>query len=156
MTILEGHVAEDPSFAGELARAHLYAGMVYMIVGEVQQDFTISDKRESGPPVGPEMMYTMLDQAITHLDAAITGTSDADIKLQAMAIRARAKQSRAIWDKIKPSPNTGRSARAVRGRRIGRARRDRHGGRRHGRLELRSPLLGQHDRQRPGVRGQQP
>ena len=107
VTILEGHVAEDPSFSGDLARAHLYAGIVYMIVGEVQQDFTISDKRESGPPVGPEMMYTMLDQAVTHLDAAITGTSDADIKMQAMAIRARAKQSRAIWDKIKPSPDMG-------------------------------------------------
>lgn len=107
VAILEGHVAEDASFADELARAHLYAGVVYMIVGEVQEDFTISDKRESGPPVGPAMMYTMLDQAITHLDAAISGTSDGDIKLQATALRARAKQSRAIWDKVKPSPNTG-------------------------------------------------
>ncbi|MGD8319495.1 MAG: hypothetical protein PVJ02_03550 [Gemmatimonadota bacterium] len=106
VTIMEEHVAEDPSFGPELARAHLYAGIAYMVVGEVQQDFTISDKRDAGPAVGPDQMYTMLDQAITHLDAAISGTDDADIKLEAMAVRARAKQSRAIWDKIKPSPNT--------------------------------------------------
>ena len=107
VAILEEHVAEDASFSDELARAHLYAGLVYMIVGEVQQDFTISDKRESGPPVGPDQMYTMLDDAITHLDAAISGTTDDEVKLQGTALRARAKQSRAIWDKIKPSPNTG-------------------------------------------------
>jgi hypothetical protein len=107
VAILEGHVAEDASFSGELARAHLYAGIIYMVVGEVQEDFTISDKRESGPPVGPANMYTMLDKAIEHLDAAVSGAGDATTKLQATAIRARAKQSRAIWDKIKPSPNTG-------------------------------------------------
>lgn len=104
---LEEHTAEDPAFAGELARAHLYAGIIYMIVGEVQEDFTISDKREAGPPVGPENMYTMLDKAIEHLDAAVAGTTDDDIELQALAVRARAKQSRAIWDKIKPTPDTG-------------------------------------------------
>ncbi len=70
VSILEEHVAEDPRCAEELARAHLYAGIIYMVVGEAQQDFTISDKRESGPPVGPEKMYTMLDKAIEHLDAA--------------------------------------------------------------------------------------
>lgn len=103
---LEEHAAEDASYAGELARAHLYAGIAYMVVGEVQEDFTISDKRESGPPVGPAQMYTMLDQAIAHLDAAIAGADDPAIALQAQAARARAKHSRAIWDKIKPSPNT--------------------------------------------------
>lgn len=106
VAILETNVAEDASFAPELARAHLYAGMVYMVIGETMNDFTLSDKRESGPPVGPDQMYTMLDQAITHLDAAVSG-GDADVKLDAMAVRARAKQSRAIWDKVHPSPNTG-------------------------------------------------
>ena len=106
VAILEEHVAEDPSFSEELARAHLYDGIIYMIVGEAQQDFTISDKREAGPPVGPEMMYTMLDKAIEHLDAAVSGGTD-EVKMQAMAMRARAKASRAIWDKIKPTPNTG-------------------------------------------------
>ena len=106
VAILEEHVAEDPSFSEELARAHLYDGIIYMIVGEAQQDFTISDKRESGPPVGPAMMYTMLDKAIEHLDAAVSGGTD-EVKMEAMAMRARAKASRAIWDKIKPTPNTG-------------------------------------------------
>jgi hypothetical protein len=105
VSILEADVADDPSLAPELARAHLYAGLVHMVIGETMNDFTQSDKRESGPPVGPDMMYTILDEAITHLDAAVSG-GNADVKLAAMAVRARAKQSRAIWDKIKPTPNT--------------------------------------------------
>lgn len=105
VSILEANVAEDPSFGPELARAHLYAGLVHMVIGETMNNFTQSDKRESGPPVGPDQMYTMLDEAITHLDAAVSGGDD-DVKLAALAVRARAKQSRAIWDKIKPTPNT--------------------------------------------------
>jgi len=100
--ILEEHTAEDASFGGELARAHLWAGIIYMVVGEVQEDFTISDKRESGPAVGPANMHTMLETAISHFDAAINGAADGDVKLQAMMVRARAKQSLAIWHKIKP------------------------------------------------------
>jgi len=116
VSILEANVAEDPSFAPELARAHLYAGLVHMVIGETMNDFTQSDKREAGPPVGPDQMYTMLDEGISHLDAAVSG-GNAEVKLAALAIRARAKQSRAIWDKIKPTPNTAdplaRSAGAV-------------------------------------------
>lgn len=103
--ILTEHVANTPTDAmkTDLARAHLFAGIIYMIVGEVQEDFAISDKTEDGPPIGPSNMYQMLDQAISHLDQAVTGTTG-DLQTQALAARARAKHSRAIWDKIRPSP----------------------------------------------------
>ena len=107
--ILTEHVAEDPSFGGELARANYYAGVIYMVIGEVMNDFAFSDKTEDGPPVGEGNMFTVLDQAITYFDAAVSGAQAAgngSLAMQAQAARARAKHSRAVWDKIKPTPNT--------------------------------------------------
>jgi hypothetical protein len=100
--ILEGHAAEDPAFAGELARANLYAGIIHTIIGEVQEDFAFSDKTEDGPPVGPDGMSAILDEAIMHLDAAVAGLTG-EQQARAKAVRARARQSRAIWDKINPT-----------------------------------------------------
>jgi hypothetical protein len=95
-----------PGFETELARANLYAGIIHMIIGEVQEDFAFSDKTEDGPAVGPANMFQVLDDGIIHLDAAVANSSG-DLRMQALAVRARAKFSRALWDKIKPSPNTG-------------------------------------------------
>jgi hypothetical protein len=108
--ILAGHVAESPSTAMtyDLARANLYSGIQYMLIGETQEDFAFSDKTEDGPPVGPANMFQVLDGAISRLDAAVSGANavgDADLAMRAMAIRARAHQSRAIWDAINPSPS---------------------------------------------------
>lgn len=94
----------------DLARAHLYAGIIYMIIGEVQQDFAFSHKTEPAPPVGADKMHTVLDQAIQKLDKAVTAAQtagDNDLQTVALAVRARARHSRAIWDKIKPTPQPG-------------------------------------------------
>ncbi len=109
--ILLEHVGNTPTAAlkKQLARAHLHAGMMYMLLGEVQEDFAFSDKREPGPPVGPDKMFTVLDQAIAKLDKAVTlaqEVNDADILTRALAVRARAKHSRAIWDKVNPTPQS--------------------------------------------------
>lgn len=110
--ILLGHAEETPTTAMKtaLAKAHLYAGLMYMVLGETQEDFAFSDKKEPGPPVGPENMYTVLDQAIEKIDNAIAlaqEVGDSELETRALALRARARHSRAIWDKIKPSVNTG-------------------------------------------------
>lgn len=110
--LLLGHVAETPTdeMKAILARAHLYAGLMYMVLGETQEDFAFSDKREPAPPIGPENMYTVLDEAIARISNAITlaqEVGDEDLETRALALRARALHSRAIWDKIKPSVNTG-------------------------------------------------
>lgn len=109
-TLLE-HTQQDATDAlrRDLARAHLYAGLMYMIIGEVQQDFVFSDKQEPSPPVGEAQMYTVLDQAITKLDNAVAvarSLGDVALETRALAVRARAHHSRAIWDRIKPQPNT--------------------------------------------------
>ena len=96
-----------PQMRTDLARAHLYAGMIYMIIGEVQEDFAFSDKTEAAPPVGASNMASVLDQAIAKLDKAVAAAQaagNADLETVALATRARARHSRAIWDKIKPAP----------------------------------------------------
>lgn len=107
--ILEGHVAENPgssTFETHLARAYLFSGITYMIIGEVQEDFAFSDMREAGPPVGPDQMHTVLDGAIERLDQAVTrarSLGESELELRALAVRARAHHSRAIWDKLNPT-----------------------------------------------------
>jgi starch-binding outer membrane protein, SusD/RagB family len=107
--ILEGHVQENPTSTAlqrDMARAHIFSALMYTVLGETQQDFALSNKQEPGPAVGAANMYTMLDQAIAKLDKAYaiaTALNDAELINRSLALRARAKHSRAIWDKIKPN-----------------------------------------------------
>ena len=108
--ILTEHQANNPStgIKTDLARAYLYSGIMYMVIGEIQEDFAFSDKTESGAPIGPDNMYQVLDGAIERFSTAISGFNEVgatDMALQAKALRARARQSRAIWDVINPSPS---------------------------------------------------
>ncbi len=107
---LTEHVGNNPSTAMKynLARANLYSGIMYMVIGEIQEDFAFSNKTEAAPPVGSENMYRVLDDAISRLSAAISGfneVGESGMAMNAMAVRARARQSRAIWDVINPSPS---------------------------------------------------
>lgn len=111
VTILDGHVANTPTNAmrRDQARAYLQAGIIYTMIGETQEDFAFSDKQEAAAAVGPAQMSTVLDQAIAYLDQAVSmsqALGDAELTARSLAMRARAKHSRAIWAKIKPTPNT--------------------------------------------------
>jgi hypothetical protein len=108
VSILDAHVAATPTAAlrRDQARAYMQAGLIYMIVGETQEDFAFSDKQEASAAVGPAQMSTVLDQAIAYLDQAVTfsqALSDDELIDRALALRARAQHSRAIWGVIKPS-----------------------------------------------------
>ncbi len=108
--ILTEHHGNNPSDAikTDLARANFYAGIMYMVIGEIQEDFAFSNKKESGAPIGPANMHQVLDGAITRLTAAVDGfnsVNNSGMAMNAMAVRARARQSRAIWDAINPSPS---------------------------------------------------
>jgi len=109
--ILAEHVKNNPSstsFQFDLARANFYSGIVYTMIGEIQEDFAFSDKTEAGEPVGGANMYTVLDGAIERLSAAVTGfqqLGDTEMAMNAMAVRARARHSRAVWDAVNPSPS---------------------------------------------------
>lgn len=104
--ILQGHASGDPSFNYDLARANHFAGIMYTVIGEVMEDFAFSDKTESGAPVGPGNMSSVINSGISYLDAAISSyesLGNADRAVAAKAMRARAHQSRAIWDVINPT-----------------------------------------------------
>lgn len=106
---LEGFVADDPSNAdlkAELARANMLAGISYMFIGTMFEDFVFSNKKEAGMPVGPANMATVLSQAVSYLDAAVAG-STGDLNLQATALRARARWELAAWGKQNsPTPSS--------------------------------------------------
>src|SRR5690606_7454829 len=111
--ILDGHVANasppTDALRRDQARAYLHAGLIYMIIGETQEDFAFSDKQEAAAAIGPAQMSGVLDQAITYLDQAVSfsqALADDELITTSLALRARARHSRAIWGKIKPSPNT--------------------------------------------------
>jgi hypothetical protein len=112
VAILDGHVANFPTDDGmrrDQARAYLQAGLIYTVIGETQQDFAFSDKQESAAAVGPAQMSTVLDRAIAYLDDAVTfsqALDDAELIDRSLALRARARHSRAMWDKVKPTPTT--------------------------------------------------
>ncbi len=108
--IVQGHVdAGEPGLEATLARGYLVAGAVYTTIGEVQQDFAFSDKLVAGAPIGSAAMLGVFDSAVQRLDQAVTlarSAGDAELEARALAMRARAKQSKAIRAKIQPSPNT--------------------------------------------------
>ena len=109
--LLDQHVAETPTDAmrKDQARAYLQAGIIYTIIGETQEDFVFSDKQDASAAIGPPQMGTVLDQAIAYLDQAVSfsqAIDDAELITRSLAVRARARHSRALWDKIKPSVNT--------------------------------------------------
>ncbi len=113
--ILTEHVANaetdalKTAMAHHLARANLYSGIIYTVIGEIQEDFAFSNKTEAGAPVGAGNMHTVLDKGIERLSAAITSFQqhggNPELVFSAMAVRARARHSRAVWDAINPSPS---------------------------------------------------
>ncbi|HIC14622.1 MAG TPA: hypothetical protein EYO83_05705 [Gemmatimonadetes bacterium] len=108
--ILTGHVADDPSYAYDLARAYHFGGIMHMVIGEVMEDFAYSDKTVSGAPIGPASMSGVIDKGIGYLDQAISGyetLGNTTRAIEARAVRARAHQSRAIWSLINPGAVAG-------------------------------------------------
>jgi hypothetical protein len=97
----EGTLEDDRT----LARLYLYGAIIYTSTADIFDDFVVdSDRREAGEPVGPQNMSRMYDQAIAWLDAAIG--LDTGLQPTLYAMRARAKYSRAVWQKLHPSVNT--------------------------------------------------
>jgi starch-binding outer membrane protein, SusD/RagB family len=109
--VLDGHVATTPTpgLRRDQARAYLQAGLIYTILGETQEDFAFSDRDSAAAAVGPAQMATVLDQGIAYLDQAVAfsqALNDTELIDRSLALRARARHSRAMWDKIKPTVNT--------------------------------------------------
>jgi starch-binding outer membrane protein, SusD/RagB family len=107
VTLLEGFDSDGtiPSRA-DLARSYLYAGIIYVSIADMFDDFVIaSEKREAGEPVGEANMGTLYDKAIGFLDKGLvvaTAINNATLRQQITAMRARAKFAKAVWAKVNP------------------------------------------------------
>ena len=105
--LLEGHVGEDAGNAtlqSDLARANLYAGVVYSAIAQMFDDFAFSNRTEPGPLIGEANMHSVFDQAIAFYSAAMQGGGET--ALRAQAGRAQAYHQKAIWGLLNPPGST--------------------------------------------------
>ncbi len=90
----------------DLATSYLYAAINYVTIGDMFDDFPIaSDRAEGAAPVGEAKMSVVYDTAVAYLDrglAIATATNNTALRTQILAMRARAKYSRALWAKVNP------------------------------------------------------
>lgn len=91
----------------DLARALLYEAFIFTSIGEMFDDFVIdADKQRAGPPVGEGNMSVVFDSAIAQATAGIaitqslTTAAARDNQTRLLAVRARARHSKAIWGKL--------------------------------------------------------
>jgi hypothetical protein len=90
----------------QLARAYLFAAIAYTTVGDMFDDFVISDRRDAGKPIGEANMAQMYDRAIQYADKGIKvaqETKSADFETALLAMRARAKHAKGVWAKLNPA-----------------------------------------------------
>lgn len=93
-----------------LARAYLYGAIAYVTIGDMFDDFVIaSDRTSAAAPVGETNMATMYDSAVAYLDRALpiaTALNNKDLQGQILGLRARAKFSKGVWQKLRPARTT--------------------------------------------------
>lgn len=97
--------ADELEDRSDLARSYLYAGLVRIMIADVFDDFVFSDKTEPSPAIGEDNMVNLYDEAVAKLDAALTianDIGDAELPARIIALRARAKNAKAIWGKVNP------------------------------------------------------
>jgi len=86
-------------------RAHIYAAVIYITIGDMFEDFVLgSDRTVAADPVGPANMGVTYDSAVAMLDRALpiaVSTADAELQRQVLGLRARAKHAKAVRAKAK-------------------------------------------------------
>ena len=91
----------------DLGRAYVYAAIAYITIGDMYDDFVFtSDRTTNAAPIGEANMTVAYDSAIGYLDRGIAlaqTLNNAELQRQMLGLRARAKFSRAVWLKLRPS-----------------------------------------------------
>lgn len=90
------------------SRAYLYASVIYVTIADMFNNFVFTERAEGGPPIGEENMVGLYDTAIEYIDngLAVSGIST-ELEASLRGMRARANYSKAMWNKMNPSVNTG-------------------------------------------------
>ena len=94
----------------DLARTYIMAGIVYMSIGELYDDFVLaSDRTTAADSVGAANMVTLFDSATNYFTKALavaTAINNTEMRGQALGLRARSKFSKAVWKTLKPARTT--------------------------------------------------
>lgn len=88
-----------------LAQAELFSAIIYTAIADVFEDYVFSDRREDGPPFGPENMFQLYEMAIEKLDVALPiaqAAGDQELETAILAQRARSRHALEVWRKINP------------------------------------------------------
>lgn len=91
----------------DLVRAHIFASVIYITIADMFNDFVLnSDRTVATAAVGPANMRIFYDSAVVFLDRALpvaVALADIELQRQVLALRARARFSRAAWATLRPS-----------------------------------------------------
>lgn len=99
---LEGFVADGVPINGALMeRAYVYGAIIYITIGDLYDDFALSDKETSAPAVGTANMSTFYDTAIGYLDKAVALNTGSSLVPGVHGLLARAYWSKAARVKAK-------------------------------------------------------
>ena len=88
-----------------MVRAYLFAAISYITIGDMFDDFALSDRRDPSPPEGETNMVQFYDQAIDYLTKGLAiaeEIEDTELEDQLQAVRARAEYSKALWELVNP------------------------------------------------------
>jgi starch-binding outer membrane protein, SusD/RagB family len=92
-----------------LARAYLYAAVIYGSIADMWDDFAFSDKMSAAPAVGRANMGQLYDKGISYLDKGLAiatalpvTTDNTTLRYNILATRARLKHGKAVWSRITP------------------------------------------------------
>jgi hypothetical protein len=86
----------------DLARTYMYGAFVYTNIADFFDDWALSDRTKAGPPVGPANMGGFYDTAIDYATQglAIVSGDGSDLERNLLAMRARARFAKGVWNLI--------------------------------------------------------
>ncbi|MBV6520603.1 MAG: hypothetical protein MNPFHGCM_00721 [Gemmatimonadaceae bacterium] len=88
--------------AANLERAYLNKAVMYAMIGDMYDDFTISDRTKAGSPVGTANMSKMYDSAQSAIAKGIA--MNGSYKATLLGMSARVKHAKGVFAKLNPVP----------------------------------------------------
>ncbi len=94
----------------DLARSYLYGAVLFTSIGDLYDDFVVSeDADDPSPPVGESNMDQFYDRALEWETAGIDmarNIGDQELEARLLAMRARTRHAKQVWAKLNPSGST--------------------------------------------------
>ena len=84
-----------------LAQAYLWGAVVYTHIADWLDDFALSDRNVSAPPVGEGNMVQFYQTAVDYIDQGLSLTSNGGLTNRLRAQRARTQHARGVWQVLK-------------------------------------------------------